>query len=363
MKTTTLALASLVGAATARVVVQRDSAPADCKASYDGKFEITSVNIKTGKRDFDAEKRDACSGDTSLVLTLKDGTLLDAKGRTGYIASNYQFQFDAPPQENAITTSGFSVCSNGSLALGASTTFYKCQSGSFFNLYDRHWAAQCSPVGISVIPCGGASSSSSAGEVGQQGDGQVVGTQLVPTTVVVPISDGQVQVITTQAPVPICQIGDGQVQAHTTPCASITSAPKPPPTPTGAPIGQTSDGQVQVPGTGATYQPAPTGQPIGQTSDGQVQVPGTSAAPPPPPATQPTTQPSVSVLPTGGGGAYPGGNSTVSTTTPVPVVPSPTASSSSPATQPSTPNVAGAIEIRRSAIGLAVGILGAVLLL
>ena len=85
-----------------------------------------------------------------LALTLNNGVLKDGKGRTGYIASNYQFQFDSPPQAGAIYTSGFTSCENGSLALGGSNIFYQCLSGNFYNLYDRSWAAQCSPVYVSA---------------------------------------------------------------------------------------------------------------------------------------------------------------------------------------------------------------------
>lgn len=93
----------------------------------------------------------ACKGPGVLNLTLADGVLLDSEGRTGYIASNYQFQFDKPAQAGAIYTSGFSVCGNGSLALGGSNIFYQCLSGSFYNLYDRNWAPQCSPITIDVL--------------------------------------------------------------------------------------------------------------------------------------------------------------------------------------------------------------------
>jgi len=84
-------------------------------------------------------------------LTLKDGILKDYLGRTGYIASNFQFQFDDPPQSGALFTSGFSVCGNGSLALGGSAVWWQCLSGDFYNLYDRYWAEQCDPVTISAI--------------------------------------------------------------------------------------------------------------------------------------------------------------------------------------------------------------------
>ncbi|KAL8706003.1 MAG: hypothetical protein Q9201_000887 [Fulgogasparrea decipioides] len=98
----------------------------------------------------------ACESEGTLAITLADGVLKDAQGRTGYVASNYQFQFDAPPQAGAIYTSGFSFCANGTLALGGSNVFYQCQSGGFYNLYDRSWAPQCSPVTINLlqlVPC------------------------------------------------------------------------------------------------------------------------------------------------------------------------------------------------------------------
>ncbi|KAL8750237.1 MAG: hypothetical protein Q9184_006494 [Pyrenodesmia sp. 2 TL-2023] len=93
----------------------------------------------------------ACASEGTLTLTLADGILKDAQGRTGYIAANYQFQFDAPPQSGAIYTSGFSACSNGTLALGGSNVFYQCLSGTFYNLYDRSWAPQCSPITINLL--------------------------------------------------------------------------------------------------------------------------------------------------------------------------------------------------------------------
>lgn len=147
----------------------------------------------------------ACSGNGILVAKLSGSVITDALDRTGYIASNYQFQFDGPPQAGAIYTAGFSQCSNGTLALGGSTVFYQCKSGNFYNLYDRWWAPQCSPVQILIMPCGEGAPDSTA-------DGQrVVGTTTVPTTVVVPLSDGQPQVITTMKTIPLCQISDGKV--------------------------------------------------------------------------------------------------------------------------------------------------------
>ena len=93
----------------------------------------------------------ACATNGTLEITLANGILKDSHGRTGYIASNFQFQFDDPPQSGAIYTAGFSVCANGSLALGGSNIFYQCLSGSFYNLYNVNWAPQCSPVTIETV--------------------------------------------------------------------------------------------------------------------------------------------------------------------------------------------------------------------
>lgn len=94
----------------------------------------------------------SCSAN-SLEMTLNNGVLKDKHGRTGYIADNFQFQFDAPPQAGAIIVSGFSVCGD-LLALNGQTTWYKCRSGNFYNLYDRNWAPQCEPAVFKVVqPC------------------------------------------------------------------------------------------------------------------------------------------------------------------------------------------------------------------
>lgn len=152
-----------------------------------------------------------CAGTSNLVVSLNDGVLTDGLNRTGYIASNYQFQFDGPPQAGALYTAGYSVCANNSLALGSSAVFWECASGTFYNLYDRKAAEQCSPVEIIVIPCGG-DENNNQGDQGnaQGGSAQTVGSEIITTTVVIPLSDGQPQVITTTSVVYICQIGDGK---------------------------------------------------------------------------------------------------------------------------------------------------------
>jgi len=92
-----------------------------------------------------------CTTSSTLTLTLTNGILTDKNGRTGYIASNRQFQFDDPPQAGALFTAGWSVGPDGTLALGPSTEFWQCLSGDFFNLYDQDIAAQCNQVTINTL--------------------------------------------------------------------------------------------------------------------------------------------------------------------------------------------------------------------
>ena len=44
-----------------------------------------------------------------LVITLRDGVLHDERHATGEIVANHQFQFDKPPQKDALHKKGFSI--------------------------------------------------------------------------------------------------------------------------------------------------------------------------------------------------------------------------------------------------------------
>ncbi|KAK5684472.1 hypothetical protein LTS10_004342 [Elasticomyces elasticus] len=264
-----LAVAKAMPQGVTSAVSPSTSAPADCKASYDGTFSIQTVNVTTASK----VKRQA---DDTLVMTLADGILKDAKGRTGYIADNRQFQFDGPPQTGAVYTAGWSVCSNGSLTIGDDSVFYQCLSGTFYNLYDENYlnAAQCSQVYINVIAGSGSSSVAS-----QSADGQITASPVASAASQLP--DGQPQATTAATALP-SQISDGQVQATTAataaPAVSIisdgqiqatTAATAAPTTAAPSPISQISDGQVQA----TTAAPAPM---VSQIGDGQIQAPTTS---------------------------------------------------------------------------------------
>jgi hypothetical protein len=155
----TLAVLALAGSAAAQAVtsliVPSSTPPAGCDNSRQSSFslEIVSANGSSAASSSSAPARRALdlgsrqNGDGNLQLSLSGGILTDSNGRTGYIASNYQFQFDKPPQAGAIYTAGWTICPNGSLALGGQAYFWQCKSGSFYNLYDRDFApAHCYPV-------------------------------------------------------------------------------------------------------------------------------------------------------------------------------------------------------------------------
>ncbi|KAF1851880.1 uncharacterized protein K460DRAFT_401881 [Cucurbitaria berberidis CBS 394.84] len=266
--------------AAAAMALPQSGSPSGCSSSTSGTFQISTVNVTSGSSKRDVEKRQLAG---ALTLSLNDGLLKDQAGRSGYIASNYQFQFDAPIQADARETSGFSLCSNSSLALGGSTIFYQCLSGTFYNLYSQSTGAQCIPIHIQAVNKGasvsqvsdGQPQASSAGPVVTQiSDGQPQASSAGP--VVTQISDGQPQASAPAGPV-VSQISDGQPQAPTpvAPVVSQISDGQPQaPTPVAPVVSQISDGQPQVPVATAT---APV---VTQISDGQPQVPVATATGP-----------------------------------------------------------------------------------
>ncbi|KAM0331326.1 hypothetical protein ACHAQA_002996 [Verticillium albo-atrum] len=200
MKNTPVVLAAMVGSAMAAPQAQKApsaAAPAGCKTTFADSFELSIVAAPEGAASVEKRSGAACSGSPgALVVKLKDGVLTDAQDRTGSIVANYQFQFDGPAQADALYTSGFSVCDDNLVALGDKKTFYKCNSGSFANLYDRNWAKQCSPVAFYVRSCGESKRSAQA----DYGAGEEAPSQ--PSHPVTQIGDGQLQVPTGEPPKP-----------------------------------------------------------------------------------------------------------------------------------------------------------------
>lgn len=137
------------------------------------------------------QRQSSCDAAGSLTLTLADGKLTDSQGRIGAIVANRQFQFDGPPpQAGTIYASGWSACSNGSLAIGGATTFYQCLSGTFYNLYDQSVGEQCNAVTLQIQACSAGGAAGAPGGVNAQPDGQPTATGQGQAT---QIADGQVQ--------------------------------------------------------------------------------------------------------------------------------------------------------------------------
>lgn len=246
-----VAAASPAHEAVSSAVSPSGAAPSGCSYSYPGTFSVSTVNATTSRT-----KRQAAT----LQLTLNNGTLKDAQGRTGYIASNRQFQFDGPPQAGAIYTAGFSVCQNGTLALGGSAVWYSCLSGEFSNLYDQSVGGQCSRVYIQAV---GGPSSASAG-AGQASDGQPTASTRAASSGVSQIADGQPQANTAAATSTrrVSQISDGQIQASNTAAQATSSAPR---------VTQISDGQIQATNSAPRATTASSAR-VSQISDGQIQA-------------------------------------------------------------------------------------------
>ncbi|EUC28118.1 hypothetical protein COCCADRAFT_41310 [Bipolaris zeicola 26-R-13] len=221
----------------------------ECAASVDGAFTITTAKAPGADKKRALARRQL---DGILTMTLKDGALKDQAGRDGYIASNYQFQFDGPVQAGALDVDGFGLCSNNSLSLKGSTLFYQCLSGEFYNLYSQSIGEQCLPINIvavMVTDSDGESDTKPPG-VTQISDGQPQASEPAVTQ----ISDGQPQASAPGSlpphPPPVTQISDGQPQASAPgslpPSPIVTPESKPKPKPTPPIVTQISDGQPQI---------------------------------------------------------------------------------------------------------------------
>lgn len=97
IKSNSLALGSASSLAAA------PSPPPGCSRDYNGWFELSPIYVSSSKQSLG-------HGATGLEISLSNGSISDTSGRTGYVASNDQLQFDEPPQAGAIYTTGFSVC-------------------------------------------------------------------------------------------------------------------------------------------------------------------------------------------------------------------------------------------------------------
>jgi len=125
---------------------------ATTKATSTTTGAATTKTTQAATNPSDPVSAQSCKNDGTLSMTLKEGILVDGKGRIGSIVANRQFQFDGPPpQAGAIYAAGWSMTPEGNLAIGDNDVFYQCLSGNFYNLYDEHIGSQCTPVHLSAI--------------------------------------------------------------------------------------------------------------------------------------------------------------------------------------------------------------------
>ncbi|CDK28385.1 unnamed protein product [Kuraishia capsulata CBS 1993] len=122
----------------------------------DGQVQATSTSssaaASSSSSSSDPVTQVSCKSDGALSLTLSGSILTDGKGRVGSIVANRQFQFDGPPpQAGAIYAAGWSITDDAKLAIGNTTVFYQCLSGTFYNLYDESIGDQCTEVYLDVV--------------------------------------------------------------------------------------------------------------------------------------------------------------------------------------------------------------------
>jgi hypothetical protein len=181
----------------------------------------------------------------ALVCTLKDGVLRDSFLRTGSVVANHQFQFDGPPQAGAIYTGGFSVCTNGSVAIGSTTRWWQCSSGGFYNLYDEWIGAQCEEIRIqATFPQKPTPSSSSVASSSASSSSKSI-VSIASSLITI---SGTVSTLPSSAVGPSASFSTGSVNATMTSGASSTT-----PTLTGTAV--TATGSAGAGATGAA--PAP----------------------------------------------------------------------------------------------------------
>jgi hypothetical protein len=86
--TLSLLAAVVLGQGVTQYLAPKGPQPAGCVDTKSGTYELSVAAV--GKRKREVGK--------TLQVTLNKGTLIDNLKRVGYIADNYQFQFDGPPQ-------------------------------------------------------------------------------------------------------------------------------------------------------------------------------------------------------------------------------------------------------------------------
>lgn len=111
-------------------IVPPGGTPPGCQSTFGERFNFRSIYGPVGYPGFHRICA-APPGQPQLQMRVTNGVLTDQVGRIGAVVSNRQIQFDGPPaQSGSIYTGGWSVCDDGTLALGPQKFFFACESGT-----------------------------------------------------------------------------------------------------------------------------------------------------------------------------------------------------------------------------------------
>ena len=136
----------------------------DCKRKKKGHRNYKRGGYSDGDCDDDCERVERCNypfcelydDNCDLLITLRDGVLRDERHAIGEIVANHQFQFDKPPQKDALHKEGFSIVyteGNYYLALDHKIKFWHCKvdDKGLYKLYDESIGEQCSEIELIIL--------------------------------------------------------------------------------------------------------------------------------------------------------------------------------------------------------------------
>ncbi|KAK5128340.1 hypothetical protein LTR85_003008 [Meristemomyces frigidus] len=127
-------------------------APGGCVADHTGDF---TLGVLPAMQTSPTSQQAQAPADLDHVLHIIDGSMYDLKARQAYITNDDKLMFDSIVPFDALAVTGWTVCRGDLLALGDTTFFCTCTTGTVVNLYRNSPACQsdsCEAVRLSVMP-------------------------------------------------------------------------------------------------------------------------------------------------------------------------------------------------------------------
>jgi hypothetical protein len=120
-----------------------ETIPADCSVDYLGAFNIGFTPVDPSSEDDDEMRSKHKLATRTLVsLELTDGYLVDDQQRMAYIDDRDMLQFEMYPRSPQFNA-GFSICKNGTIALGNSALWYRCRAGAYSTIFRAKPDSDC----------------------------------------------------------------------------------------------------------------------------------------------------------------------------------------------------------------------------